>query len=90
MHPSSFLTYCPHGCAQISQTLANPLMTGLSDPDVQKHFNKEVSNALDPSFIFPSDKEITVEVKIGTTDTGLVDGSGNLLQPTPIYGYSSP
>jgi len=58
-------------------------------PLAQDLFNVEVPNALDSSFIYPSNSEITVQVKPGTTFTGLVDANGTPLE-TPIWGYASP
>jgi hypothetical protein len=68
---------------------AAPIIAGLSDPADQTLFNEPVPNALDPSFIYPKNEEITVQVKPGTTNTGLKNSLGNPVS-TPIWGYALP
>lgn len=75
----------------VPKSLADPLIPGLSDPTKQFLFNQDVPNALDPSFIYPDDDEVTIEVKPGMTDVGLVNKwRFPLGKTTPIWGYAMP
>ena len=65
---------------------AADLGPGLSDPALQPKFMEIVPNALDPGFIFPKQRLVTIGVGQTSQETGLVDGIGNRLS-TPVWGY---
>jgi FtsP/CotA-like multicopper oxidase with cupredoxin domain len=76
-----------HGHLWPRYTFAATQGPGLSDPALQPKFTELVPNALDPGFIYkPLKGKIKVGVGQSVQQTGLVDGSGNLL-PTTIWGY---
>ena len=72
----------------ISDAYGDTAMPGLSDPALQPKFINYAPNALNPGFIFNTDKNGRYKIRIGeaTHQTGLVDDVGKLLN-TRIWGY---